>query len=193
MCCSIQGGWCQWEKKSFLQLALFHQSCLKLSKNIVLTTCLSRFVWPLKQLDFPSGLSHCSGNLFPFLVSFYLFIVYILPFSLMIQDCNPDCSTQPLLILSWSRNSDFIEKWPWGGTWDGHFVKMSFQLLSSINKQDKKLSAHGHLFKQNQSPSTPGDLQVVLLHLQHAGRWPFIPLLRLCFSHFVTSNVPQKH
>lgn len=92
----------------------FHQSCLKL---------LSRFVWPLKRLDFPSGMSHCNENLwmFSFLVelAIYLFIVYILPFLVYDSELQPRLYNPPLFSLG-RGNSDLIKKWPWGENQDRH-------------------------------------------------------------------------
>lgn len=102
-------------------------------------TCLSRFVWPLKRLDFPTGLTHCNRNSCVFFLGcasrrwarFTLFIVYI---------SFNDSGVQSSLYGSGTRsaNPGLIKKWPWGENWT--LVKTSAQLLSSINKHGGKLS-----------------------------------------------------
>lgn len=112
-CCIISlflntRSWCQWEKLPFLQLALFHQSCLKLSKNVVQTTC--RFVWPLKGLNFPTGSVSLLWELICFLSEFrqswtWFFIIYHLYFFLlhwMIQEYSPRSTAHSVkLDLEW--------------------------------------------------------------------------------------------
>lgn len=67
---------------------------------------------------------------------------------------------------------------------------MYVQVLSSINKL---VMLRDQLFKHSWTVSTRDDLWDAPFHPRHVCPWPFIPLLWLCWSYFVTSNVPEKH
>lgn len=171
-------------KMSFLQLALFHQRC---SKGHWQHACPVLFgLWNC-------WISVCLSAMETSLLSstkarpaYYLFIVYIFSFS--VNDSRAKPSPLPALLTQ-----ALIKKTTLKRNSRRRRVKMSFQLLCSVNKQVRRLPAICHLFKHGRSRTTLRDLQVVLLHPHHAGRWPIIPLLRLRFSHFVTGNVQEKH